>query len=566
MMDDFCGWSVNSKISAIISVVVTVVIFAGLTVYSLHEFKSLTVLRAKEADRRLALVEALHTQAMVNRLDKSDDDVAVAVLDGTFEMLDERNKDMEIWLAMGPKVLSYQKSKNAAQEPPKDSVGVEAVASKVDVGRVVNDRYRLSRPVILGQGVADNSRCFECHGAAMGLKTGDVIGIYSIALPMASARRALFIKLSFLYGGAALIVLMIALISYYLVRKTVGKPIENMSETMVNLSKGNMDISVPGQGRVDEIGRMAEAVDIFRKNAIKQVKLEQERVEDVKAQARHTESRNQLLGEFADGIAGIVDQVSTAAQQLRGTAEDMAEFSDDARGRTDVVSEASEEATQRVKTAVSAAEALTVSIHKISEEAQSSAHLAGTAVSQSSETLETVGELVHAAQAIGEVVELITDIAEQTNLLALNATIEAARAGDAGRGFAIVASEVKTLSAQTAKATDEIRAQIDNIQTRTGQASGAIESISKTILNLENGIKTIAEAVAEQNADTQDIAANVSEAMNGTQKAGDNIISVKRAAEKSGEASTHVLEAAGQLADNAEVLKSRVSDFLSRMG
>jgi len=89
--------------------------------------------------------------------------------------------------------------------------------------------------------------------------------------------------------------------------------------------------------------------------------------------------------------------------------------------------------------------------------------------------------LSRAAQRIGDVVKLITAIANQTNLLALNATIEAARAGEAGRGFAIVASEVKSLSNQTAKATEEIGAQIAGMQIATQDNVETIKQISKTI-------------------------------------------------------------------------------------
>ena len=106
-------------------------------------------------------------------------------------------------------------------------------------------------------------------------------------------------------------------------------------------------------------------------------------------------------------------------------------------------------------------------------------------------------------------VKLITDIAEQTNLLALNATIEAARAGDAGRGFAVVASEVKALAGQTAKATEDIGAQIAGMQHATMRSIEAIGAIERTIREIGDISGAIAAAVTEQGAATQEIARSV---------------------------------------------------------
>src|SRR5207244_5356852 len=122
------------------------------------------------------------------------------------------------------------------------------------------------------------------------------------------------------------------------------------------------------------------------------------------------------------------------------------------------------------------------------------------------------GQLSHPAGRIGEVVKLITAVAEQTNLLALNATIEAARAGEAGRGFAVVASEVKALAAQTDKATDEIGTQIAGMQSATQDSVAAIKEIGATINRISRIASTIASAVHQQGAATSEIARNVQQA------------------------------------------------------
>jgi methyl-accepting chemotaxis protein len=171
--------------------------------------------------------------------------------------------------------------------------------------------------------------------------------------------------------------------------------------------------------------------------------------------------------------------------------------------------------------------------------------------------------LDRSAQRIGEVVQLIETIAGQTNLLALNATIEAARAGDAGKGFAVVASEVKSLASQTAKATEDIRTQIGEIQGATGQTVEAIRSIGTTIRQMSEIATTIASAVEEQGAATREIASNVHQAAQGTADIATNIEGVSRTASDTGTAASQVLGAAGELSKQSETLRRDVDEFLA---
>src|SRR5262249_42483800 len=145
---------------------------------------------------------------------------------------------------------------------------------------------------------------------------------------------------------------------------------------------------------------------------------------------------------------------------------------------------ASEQAGANVQTVAAATEELVASIHEISNQVSHSSQIAAEAVAEAGRTDTTVQELAASAQKIGDVVRLIQDIASQTNLLALNATIEAARAGEAGKGFAVVASEVKALANQTSRATEEISAQVGEVQQATQGAVGAIEVIRRKIAEL----------------------------------------------------------------------------------
>ena len=170
-----------------------------------------------------------------------------------------------------------------------------------------------------------------------------------------------------------------------------------------------------------------------------------------------------------------------------------------------------------------------------------------------------------AAAKIGEVIDLINSIAEQTNLLALNATIEAARAGEAGKGFAVVASEVKNLANQTGKATEEIAEQITSVRAEIQGTVGAIQAIVATIDNVSEIASTVASAVEEQDAATQEIARSIEQASAGTQEVSSNIAGVNQAATEAGCAAVQVLHSAKALGKQSEEMRSFVSTFLSEV-
>ncbi len=362
------------------------------------------------------------------------------------------------------------------------------------------------------------------------------------------------------------IVLLVSIVAALFLALGLSRPITRITATMSSLSAGNTATEVPGVGRKDEIGLMAGAVQVFKNNMIETERLRGEQEElKTRSEVEKRAAMNRMADEFEISVKGIVQTVSSAATELQTTAQAMSTTADETQRQSSAVAAASEEASTNVQTVASAAEELSSSIAEISRQVTESARIAGAAVTDAERTNTKVQTLADAAQKIGDVVKLINDIAGQTNLLALNATIEAARAGEAGRGFAVVASEVKNLASQTARATEDISAQIQNIQSATADSVQAIQDITGTISRINEIATTIASAVEEQGAATQEIARNVQQASAGTAEVSSNIVGVTKAANETGAASTQVLGSAGELSRQSETLRSEVDGFIVRI-
>jgi methyl-accepting chemotaxis protein len=376
----------------------------------------------------------------------------------------------------------------------------------------------------------------------------------TIALIATTTSFILWLALIGLGVGAALA---------WLIGRGISKPVTGMSAAMSAIAGGDKSIEIPGVGRKDEVGQMADTLQVFKNSLIEteRLRLEQEQ-QKVRAEADRKADMRKLADEFQAAVGNIVETVSSASTELEAAASTLTQTAETTQQLSTAVAAASEEASTNVNSVASASEQLAGSVSEIARQVKESSKIANEAVQQAQKTDSRIAELSQAAGRIGDVIKLITSVAEQTNLLALNATIEAARAGDAGKGFAVVAHEVKALAAQTAKATDEISAQIAGMQSATHDSVTAIKEIGGTIGRMSDIAAAIATTVEEQGAATQEISRNVQQAAQGTAEVATNITSVNRGASETGSASSQVLSSAQSLSSESNRLKLEVDKFL----
>jgi methyl-accepting chemotaxis protein len=365
--------------------------------------------------------------------------------------------------------------------------------------------------------------------------------------------------------GMVAVLLVLGVILALVVGRSIANPVVEMTGAMRKLAAGDKSTEIPARDARDEIGEMAKAVDVFKENMIVADRLATEQRAEQERKEQRQVVVDKSIGSFDNSVRGLLDMLASASTELQSTAQSMSATAEETSRQSTAVAAASEQASANVQTIAAATEQLSASVTEIAGQVTKSSSIAAKAVADADRSNATIATLDQAAQRIGDVVKLITDIASQTNLLALNATIEAARAGDAGKGFAVVASEVKSLAGQTAKATDEISAQIDAIQQATRQAVEAIRGVGTTIGQMNEISTAIAAAMEEQGTTTQEITRNAQQAARGTQDVSSSIVNVTQAAGETGAASSQVLGSASELGRQAETLRAQVANFLGEI-
>jgi methyl-accepting chemotaxis protein len=304
-------------------------------------------------------------------------------------------------------------------------------------------------------------------------------------------------------------------------------------------------------------------VAIFKKNGIEKVALEKrQRESEQQAQAEKKKAMEDLANRFEFQVQVIIDEVLTEVAKVKELSQQMSHSIDGNSKKTNAAADAVDYTARNVNTVASAAEEMSVSVREVAGQIQKSGQSVKDAVLANQTANDVAHMLGSAANKIGEIVSLIQSIAGQINLLALNATIESARAGEAGKGFAVVANEVKSLAGQTARATDEIAGQVDNIQDVAKQVLAALGTISSSIVQVDEYSTAIASAINQQSAATDEIAQNIAGVANRTQQISTDISDVNAASLTAAECANRSMAAVDILEANTTRLNQAMEAFL----
>lgn len=370
--------------------------------------------------------------------------------------------------------------------------------------------------------------------------------------------RLLIIKLS-------VVIFLAGLVLAFILSRSVTSPLKKLTDAMTELANGKLDTPIPSVKFKDEVNDMSQSMKIFQANMLRAKHLEEEQEALKKKQQQRQNELNQLVGIFGSTIGAVFAQILSSSKDMVNQAGNMLQQSSSSQEMAVMVATEAEESSANAQTLSAATEEMVVSIKEISQQVNRSSEVARQAVEFSQDSERDVKELQLISSQIGQVVQLITDIAEQTNLLALNATIEAARAGEAGKGFAVVASEVKNLASETAKATDEISSKIKAIQFASEKSAESIAQIGRIISSIDQYITAIVAAIEEQNSVTQEISRNVSFVSDSALRVSENVQKIQAQSSEVSISSQSVNDNADHMANEADVLSREVKTFLNAM-
>ena len=366
---------------------------------------------------------------------------------------------------------------------------------------------------------------------------------------------------------AAIIALaiLLAIATTYIMMRAVAKPISKITDIMTRLAAGEIDVVAGFKKRTNEIGKMQDAVEVFQSNAIKRVELEKASALDSSRELTRQNEIDKLIATFKEEASSLFASFNEQADAMQETAASMNSLVSNAHKESAEAKDNSFASTSSIQTVATAAEELSISTQEITRQVQTTSIIVDQGASSATETSDRISTLATSAQKIGDVVSLIQDIAEQTNLLALNATIEAARAGEQGRGFAVVASEVKSLASQTSHATSEIAQQIADIQAASDDAVDAIFSITETMTVVKGHTEAITDSVTQQDAATQEISTSAQQASMESSKISDNISNVSDTVQQTNASAAAILDTSNRLTKNATRLNEHVETFLKKV-
>ncbi|MGU3494388.1 methyl-accepting chemotaxis protein [Xanthobacteraceae bacterium A53D] len=355
------------------------------------------------------------------------------------------------------------------------------------------------------------------------------------------------------------------LIAVWLTSRQIQRPLVGLKSTTAALAANNLEVEVPFTGRNDEIGEMAQAIAVFRRALLE--KREQDAALQARSAADHARAEHlaEAARAFEAEAQSMMAAVAEASTKMNSAAGAMAEATSATRDQAKMASEAAGAAARAVDSISGSARHLSESADEIGERIRTTSQIAQEALVETEQTGQAASQLVAAVGKISDVVSVIASIAEQTNLLALNATIEAARAGDKGRGFSVVASEVKALAEQTARATQQVTEEISNIQEASRGTHKAVDLIAETIRSMNLLASEVADAAVGQGHASRDIAVSVDEAAGGSRTVFASIDGVQASVASNGGHVAEVQTLAVNLSERAQLLGRSVETFLGHV-
>lgn len=394
------------------------------------------------------------------------------------------------------------------------------------------------------------------------LHDDEVIGTVSVSLTDHTVKSELRGQVVGILLRTLGLSLVISLVFFFATRSILVRPLRFMVDRLhdIALGEGDLTRTLPVQSE-DEIGQLAENFNLF--------------VSKLRSVIGEISGTTSSLDGSSKQLLSISDTLTSGANSMTQRTSTAADASREASERITSVSNGAETMSQRVTTVASSIEEMNSSLNEVARNCQKESEVTATANQKALSTQDLMKQLEISANEIGKIIDVIDDIADQTNLLALNATIEAASAGDAGKGFGVVANEVKELAKQTARATTEIVEKIDQMQSNTKNSIAAITEISEIIEQINIISQTIVSAVEEQSAtiaevasnvngassSATEIAANVSQSAQGLVSISESIDDIDNKASESLSSADSVKNRAQELANYAESLAKIVHQF-----
>jgi methyl-accepting chemotaxis protein len=437
------------------------------------------------------------------------------------------------------------------------------------VGTVLGNQGKVFPVIMRGEayrGIANILGADYQTGYVPIMDGGKPVGILYIGVGKLSELRAVpdsLLHKLFVFSIAILLLCSVA--AAKAMNALVTRPLSALAAATGEIANESQNVVVPYLHRDDECGALAKALDRLKDAVNERADLRRRQTAETAETLRVVERREQAIVDFKGSVARITDnlrlgseQIDTSSARLGDTMKATVDMAVGARG-------SAQQTTSSIGTVAGASDQISTSIREVAARAEDAAKVAAEAVATGEMSRVGVQDLKTGADKIGEVVNVIRAIAAQTNLLALNATIEAARAGESGRGFAVVASEVKALAEQTGLATEEIAAQVTQIQGASQGVVHAFDLVLRALNDVDNVASSIAAAVEEQGVATAEIARSAGQAAEGAEEMSHLVVNLEDMTAGASEAVRQLEGTAQSFRNGTEQLVDAVDTFLEKV-